>query len=398
MSGIYGHLARRGLEVAAAHVSNPQDEHIAALKAQADAYERHGEEVYPWEIFCIFFVATAFIFSYISVKYTLGEVMASLVMIESPKTLVVTETKVVDDEDPDAPLEKAPLMDEEISVYKQELVTTNIKRTAELLKSVGGRFSRWRGAHIALIYHIAHALVNTGYVHLLSNFMTVPMAFFFSSIISTLCLSRLHMVWTHAMISKPSTIHWTKRVNPDKKAFKALALPTIVFAVAQHFVVMVPACVFFMWGPLPSNMAEVDEHNEALRVLATLGTAVLIGLAVLLPASVTLTRVEAALLPEDMETVVNFDRTLNGTTTFAITENDINARALFNGAWRSFDRPARLRLIKFYAKFLMIQFVVIASGIFWVSTLINVIGVDKLTAFTQASSAQLQLMSMGEGI
>ncbi|GAB7337896.1 hypothetical protein MBLNU457_4286t1 [Dothideomycetes sp. NU457] len=398
MSGIYGHLARRGLEVVSAHVSNPQDERIEALKTQAQVYEQHGEDVSPWEIFAIFFLVIIFIASYASVKYTLGEVMASLVMIEEPKTLVVSDTKPIDNEDPDAPLEKAPLMDEEISVYKQELVTTNIKRTALLLRSVGGRFSRWRGAQIALVYHVAHALVNNGSIHLLSNFMEVPMAFLLSSIISTLCLSRLHMVWTHAMISKPSTVHWTKRVNPEKKAFKALALPSIVYACAQNLVVMVPACVFFLWGIFPSNMAEVDEQNEALRVLATLATAVFIGLAVLLPASVTLTRVEAALLPEDMETIVNFDRTLNGTSTFAITETDINARALFNGAWRSFDRPARLRLIKFYAKFLMVQIVVIATGIFWVSTLISVIGVDKLAAFTQAGSAQLQLMSMGQPI
>lgn len=396
MSGIYGHIARRGLEVVAASVSNPQDERIEALKAQADVYEQQGESVQSWEIFCIFFVAIAFVASYASIKYTLGEVMASLVMIEEPKALVVTETKILDNEDPDAPLEKAPLMDEEISVYKQEPVTNNIKKTVQLLSSVGGRFSRWRGAHIALVYHVAHALINNGYTHLLSNIMDVPMAFLFSSVISTLCLSRLHMVWTYAMISKPSTVHWTKRVTPEKRTFKALALPTIVFSLAQQLVIMVPACVFLTWGPLPANMAEVDEQNEALRLLTTLGTAVFIALAVLLPASVTLTRVEAALLPEDMETVVNFDRTLNGTTTFAITETGINARALFNGAWRSFDRPARLRLIKFYAKFLMVQIVVIALGIFWVTTLIHVIGVDKLKAITQAGSAQLQLMSMGQ--
>jgi len=395
MSGIYGHLARRGLEVVAASVSNPRDERIKALLAQSEVYEQHPEDVYPWEMFAVFFTVMIFIASYASVKYTLGEVMSSLVMIEEPKTLIVTETKPVDKEDPDAPLEKAPLMDEEISVYKQEPVTTNIRRTICLLRSVGGRLSRWRGLHIALIYHIAHAIANNVSINLLSTFMDVPLAFFLSSVISTVCLSRLHMVWTHAMISKPSTVHWTKRVIPQAKTFKALALPSFVFSVAQQLVVVVPAGVFLMWGGLPSDMAQVDEQNEALRVLATLGTAVFIGLAVLLPASVTLTRVEAALLPEDMDTVVNFDRTLNGTTTFAITETDINARALFDAAWRSFDRPARLRLIKFYAKFLMVQIVVIALGIFSVCAVIGLIGVDKLSAFGQAGSAQVQLASMG---
>ena len=396
MSGVYGHLARRGLEVVAASVSNSQSERIKALEAQAEVYEQHGEEVYPWEIFAIFFTVLWFIVSYASVKYTIGEVMSSLVMIEEPKTLVVTETKPVDSEDPDAVLEKAPLMDEELSVYKQEPVTNDIRKTMHLLSSLGGRSSRWRGLHIAIIYHVAHAIANNVFVNLLSTFLAVPVAFFLASLASTICLSRLHMVWTHAMISKPSTVHWTKRLVPEKKTFKALVLPSLIFSAAQLLVVLVPAGVFFMWGGLPSQMAEVDEQNEALRLLATLATAAFVALAILLPASVTLTRVEAALLPEDMETIVNFDRTLNGTATFAITETDINARALCDAAWRSFDRPARLRLIKFYAKFIMLQIVVVAFGVLSVCGVISLIGVDKLSAFTQAASAQLQLMAIDQ--
>jgi hypothetical protein len=95
----------------------------------------------------------------------------------------------------------------------------------------------------------------------------------------------------------------------------------------------------------------------ALRILTVPATAALLAFFGLLPASAVLTHIEAALLPADVQPIVPLD------TSFA--------------APGSFDRAARLRVLKVYAKMVFMLFPVALAGI-TVLRLAAVIGRERL--------------------
>lgn len=71
-----------------------------------------------------------------------------------------------------------------------------------------------------------------------------------------------------------------------------------------------------------------------------------------IPATVTMVRVAASMLPEEDETIVSFDRTFGGKTTPVIIGGQ--GKIGIVEAWRSFPRSSRIRLLKLLAKFVLI--------------------------------------------
>jgi len=349
------------------------------------------------------------------VRYTLGEVVASLAIIESPSSTAIIESKPpAYADEPDAPLDKlekefllpaeaAADQDVEITVIDHKPITANIRSSIGLLHRTGGFFGRWRGFGLSMFYHFAHALVANGLASLV-GFGIVGHGL--TSILTSLCTARLHMAWTHAMIAAPSPKPWFRRLVPRKQC-KAVLLPTLVFAVAQQATVILPIAVAFALG-LPQQMHNGNMHahhghgSEAygscamrallmMRFLAVPLTAIFTALCVLLPATVTLTRIEAALLPEDQSTIVPFDRDA------VLGSLDLSqrgaARAVFVQAWRSFDRAARLRLVKLYAKTFLVIITIAVVGSTLMGLELAMIG-EKLFVAAKSGAAQMQLMAI----
>jgi hypothetical protein len=172
------------------------------------------------------------------------------------------------------------------------------------------------------------------------------------------------------MIAEPNSKSWFRRMVPRKQC-KAILLPTVAFAVAQQVTVLMPIAVAFALG-IPQEMhnqefdfmsRDVSPAEAAYYAFALLSiplTAIFVALAILLPASVTLTRIEAALLPEDQETIVTFDRSS------VLGNFDLQTRgacrSVFLQAWKSFEPAARLRLIKLYTKMFSLQIVIALFG------------------------------------
>ncbi|KAK5141496.1 hypothetical protein LTR04_002574 [Oleoguttula sp. CCFEE 6159] len=125
-----------------------------------------------------------------------------------------------------------------------------------------------------------------------------------------------------------------------------------------------------------------------LKFIAVLALGAMTALCVLLPAAVTLTRIEASLLPEEEETIVPFDRTFNGKV--VPTALGGTGTVGFVEAWRSFDRAARLRLIKLYVKIALIQITVAVMAMHVVALEIWGIMGDNLGVLIQAGRAQFQ--------
>ncbi|KAF2765644.1 hypothetical protein EJ03DRAFT_391410 [Teratosphaeria nubilosa] len=411
MSGVdgafIGHLARRGFEAAQKHFQGPSAEEMGKLQHDAQLYENAGPAmaVGPWELLPVVITGIFTLILIASIRYTVGEVMASLAMIESPSETAIIEAKppAYKDVEPDAPLEKESLMveegtDVEITIIAHKPITTRIKSTIGHLHRVGGFFARWRGIGLAFLYHLVHAAAT----NLLSGglgFGLVGHALVF--IFVSVGTARLHAVWTHSMIAYPSSKPFFRRFV-DRKSAKALLLPSAVFAAAQQATFMLPLAVAFSLGA--HELKHEDVVNAAhgkdcakmaimsLRFLAVPVTALFVAFAVLLPAAVTLTRIEATLLPEGEETIVPFDRAA------VLGDVDITARgscrALFVQAWRSFDTAARWRIIKVYVKMVFLQAIVALIGLHLAIAEIFTIGGDRLAILFKSAAAQLKLMAI----
>lgn len=330
-------------------------------------------------------------------KYTLTEVVASLVAVEQPRTVILTEANPHDAADPDTSLEKAPLMDEEVMVFKEQPITSNMRKTIRHLITVGGSKARWRGLGASIVYHITHTLC----MHLVSAMfgnppsMVFPVSFSVSWILSAVFLSRIHATWTQVMISQPSALPWYRRIPGGRPVYKALILPSFVYAVAQLAIVIIPVSILApsIDDYTSGNRIAAGREQEAVsRLITAIAAALFIGLAFVLPASVTLTRVEASLLPEDQETIVNFDRTLGGTAMDPANLTTRECVSMFFGAWKSFDRASRTRLVTYYFKMCLALASIVILGVLAVWSEIVLIGPEKLKAFVLAGTAQLELM------
>ncbi|KAF2227384.1 hypothetical protein BDZ85DRAFT_277286 [Elsinoe ampelina] len=392
---IFGHLAKRGVE-------------LISTGGYSTTSEVHGKSVDnspaenpAWGMIVIPLTVVLFLVVYASVKYTLGEVVASLAMIEQPKTLIVSELRPADDDSKnnvDAPLAKDRLLDEEVTIYREKPITASIRQTVRHLASVGGYTARWRGLSVSVVYHLLQAITGHAIAVLLSFIPKLgAVSFIIANILATVLLARIHMTWTHIMISNPSPLPWYRRIPHGRTYFKALITPSFIFAIAQYLTVLLPMMVYLSFGPMKSSAPDADgirvvadPKHELFRLGATLATMAFVAIALLLPASVTLTRVEASLLPDDYETIVNFDRTLGGAAANLVGFGKINFRALYDAAWRSFDKPSRIRLIKFYVKYFCILFALVMMFTIVIGAEVATFGSSKFLLVVQGAHSTVE--------
>ena len=163
------------------------------------------------------------------------------------------------------------------------------------------------------------------------------------------------MTWTHIVISNPSSKSWFRRI-PSRTAVRNILIPTAVFAVAEQAAVYVPGGLFVL-----ATQAFHEEMKENIGraqniVLLEMFLIGLIGIGifvlVVIPADVTLKRVQASMLPDEDESIVPFDRTFAGKVKPEILGGSGAVSML--DAWKSFDRSARIRLMKLYLKVFLV--------------------------------------------
>ena len=114
---------------------------------------------------------------------------------------------------------------------------------------------------------------------------------------------------------------------------------------------------------------------------------ILIAVLVVIPAHVTLKRVQASMLPEEDEAIVPFDRTFGGKVVPEILGGS-GAVSMFD-AWKTFDRSARVRLLKLYAKIFLVQLFTTILFIMVVFGELRVIMGDDLRKAVRVGQEQL---------
>lgn len=273
-------------------------------------------------------------------------------MIESP-TAVLFEP--LPDNDPDAPVDgkKGGQVEADLILVKQQPITAKFRSTLKHLRARAGVWSRFRAMSLFLFYSVSLGRLTL----LLRNVLRVPQGL--DGVLASVLLARIQMGWTHIAISDPSPKYWFRRL-PSIKLWKKVVIPTALHAAAQQVTILLPAALACTLGLKKAfepevlvNMSDSERNMLFGKGLLVVFVAIFCAVAVVVPASVALTRVQASLLTEEEETIVPFDRSFGGRVIPAIVGGSGVIGAL--DAWKTFDWNSRVRLLKMYAKALVIQ-------------------------------------------
>jgi len=358
-----------------------------------------------------------FMVTFFLIEYTLKNVVASLAMIESPSFIQIVEPKLAPYSDEPLSEERAiktndnDVVDVEVSLIPTKPVTFKLRRIVKHLKREGGLTALWRGFPLYVIYSLLQGVVAKVILFLLPrSFAAYTIKYHIVAVFASLVLCRVHMVWVHCMVAAPqkgrntlaNVVHrlgYARRLSTGK----ALLLPTLVYSLASHAAFVVPQLLAEHVLPAipeannffrPSgeiSMARAVQDLLALSLIAF--SALIITRFLVLPASTTLTRIEAAFLPEDENTIVPFDRAA------LLDEIDLTLRggatALFLRAWRSVDRKTILRLVRLYVKIAAVCLAVSVVGTcVLIGEVLALAGDERIKLLVKSGSAQLQLAAM----
>jgi hypothetical protein len=278
------------------------------------------------------------------VEYTFGRLIPTLLMVESSDAILFQPLAI---QDPDAPINKAT--DPELMLAKPQPITASFRSTIRHLQSKGGFRARFRGISMFIVY--------TMLVHWISAILNVFIPFLLAPIIATVVCAQLSVAWTHLVISDPSPKPWYRRI-PSIRTWKKVAGPTAMLAVAHQIAIVLPAYVAATFNFLgqPDDFANTTAAQRwiiGLKVLSIFTLSLALAVLVVIPANVTLIRMQASVLPDEVESVVPFDRSFGGKVVPEIVGGSGIIGML--DAWKTFDRNARVRLFKAYAKVFAMQ-------------------------------------------
>lgn len=372
MTGIKTHLVRRAVEGYGAIRTAGVPPRVAdALK------DIHNFTLPAW--FVIASTVTLFIFLAFAaaVDYSLGGVVATLLMVESPPQDVVDAPpppQYEDMDDVDAPLlSQSEKLDAKLASAVPELrptrqaapITYSIRGTFRHLRSRGGRFAKYRGLRLNFLTHIVASHLSHMVLSMLPR--AKPITQYLAPAVATVLVAPLLLTWTHVVISEPSPKFWFRRIPNFRTIVKVLPA-TAVFAAATQLVIFLPTTLIQTFGlhrvGRDLEHAEPMDRQEIIsvacaQIVVILAVTVFASAMILIPADVTLTRVQASLLPESDETIVPMDRSFGG----KVVSEQVGGTGKLGllDAWRSFRWASRVRLVLLYAKIFFIQMALLAT-------------------------------------
>lgn len=238
-------------------------------------------------------------------------------------------------------------------------VTSGIRKTLTYLRAEAGAFSMFRGLGYYIIYNFTEGFLNGFFVQILR-----PLLWVFADLVipvfTALLLWAFNNAWLHKVISKPSQKNWFARVSEQSRprsVLLAIGLWSLCRSISA-FVTQTLAFIFVLskFTLVDDNIHFADDASPtvtALEALGIYGLDLLLLLLLVVPASIVLVRVQASLLPETDEVIVPFDNTFGGKVVSESMGGN-NGLGMLD-AWRSFGWPARIRLLKIYAKYFMLQ-------------------------------------------
>lgn len=237
------------------------------------------------------------------------------------------------------------------------LVTTSFRRINRLLLSTAGWTSNFRGIGCAIVLSFALSVCGA----IFQGIPFVPRTV--GVLLASLATVQLSTVWTHVVVSAPSSLRFYQRLPPFGKTFQATWAPVSAYWAATQVTTFLPFLVSRGLGLLQfdlRNPTQVPDYRaDAIwKSLLVLIITVACMLLLVVPAQVILIRVQASLLPPDEDTIVPFDRSFGGQVEPAVITG--KGYVNFRTAWMTFSRESWIRLYKLLAKILLATLAVYA--------------------------------------
>jgi hypothetical protein len=334
------------VELARRAVSHPQ---TATFVKRAVAI-KHGQgeevEVPTWGVVVVYLTVLVGSIAFSLVSYMLNHVITSLCMVESPTAAITVTPSAQEPSAKDGEKETLLETGPTIALVNQKPITSSIRATIRHLVDNAGRFARFRGYRIYILYSFLNSLVFTFFTGALGF---LPGQAVLSAAISGALLARVHATWTHRVVGMPTEKTFWQSI-PDKSHWKTLAVPAAIASAMPYISMYLTAGLVMLLGfdKMEPVTTCAQKMGVVARVLAVFIFAITCTLFLCLPAMVTRVRVEASILSEDQDTIVPFDRTFGG----KVVSKMMGGTGVigFLDAWRSFNWEARRRLIKLYSK------------------------------------------------
>ncbi|KAI8625367.1 hypothetical protein F5Y19DRAFT_268766 [Xylariaceae sp. FL1651] len=128
-------------------------------------------------------------------------------------------------------------------------------------------------------------------------------------IVVTLLTVQLQTVWVHVVITPPMAAPFWKRTVDFVTVFKATAVASVLYCAANELALLALWLTSQLLG-MPLTVADLQFGPSQLwKTIVSLGVMLAIKALAVTPALVVLTRIQASLLPEGLETIIPVDRT-----------------------------------------------------------------------------------------
>ncbi|PGH23552.1 hypothetical protein AJ80_02332 [Polytolypa hystricis UAMH7299] len=381
MSAITHAVVRRGVDITVQHFSKADNN---------DGDEKEPEQLPGYAAFILVSTITVFVIAAFLIQYSYGMVVATLAIVEDPQAGHYLAVNTVDT-DPtanDDDINKTTprnAVDDNTSFAIPKPITSKIRTAIRHLQSRGGRLAPFRGFGLFLLWSITRGIIGGIFAAILTPLGLNNYAFhLFPRALAEIALATVELAWVHVVISEPSTKSMWKRI-PGFSSWKKFAPVVTLRAVASQLTQILPLVLGQLMHvfdirdgkiyPVPAE-GENGARNVALGMLAIFGLSLVLTVLVDIPATVTMIRVGASMLPEEDESIVPFDRTFGGRTTNALVGGSGKIGML--DAWKTFTWPARVRLVKLLAKVLAVALAIGALAGAVVSLEVALLGGGKL--------------------
>jgi hypothetical protein len=192
----------------------------------------------------------------------------------------------------------------------------------------------FRGLGIFILISVFEGIVALLSISLLPSLLAI-----FPQILLPLMLVQFYTLWTHTVLTHPSTKSLWQRIPPFKATFRATGPALTIFLAAKALtrlaVLQVRATKTYKWR------GDLEPHFMAVQILAI----AVVELVAVVPAHIVLTRVQASLLPVDEKPVAPIDEALRPEE-----KGDGREAVGIREAWKTFGWRARGRLAILYAQ------------------------------------------------
>ncbi|KAI9046501.1 hypothetical protein LZ554_009248 [Drepanopeziza brunnea f. sp. 'monogermtubi'] len=357
----------------AARDDSAHDNIALSVLARRDGDDDNKREALGTALFVILVIVNICIFVpvFFVVTYTLHELFPTLAIVESadvpPEYEFVNADEVPDQGDntdhldsgandskgpsavPDVPNDgqgpsSSPLPDETagIPARPSNPVTSDIRATFKLLRAACGgsyrsglaRGYRWK-LYIGLVqFVIILALISVPY-----------MPTFVISVIASLATTQLATAWVHSVVSKQQNSLLWQNLPSYLLVLKATAIPIIAKAGIMQ---LIRGFVHLILGRRtgsadPIGLVPAYRGGFWLHI-AVLGLVFVMYIAAFLPIEVILTRTRASMLPNDANTLIPLD--------VSIQSHDPDAMGFWSWqySWEKLSRASWIRIAKVYGK------------------------------------------------